>query len=151
MSKEIVLSRIMGLSTQSFSFSAPANAFVGNGYTSGAGNHYFSFIRFADGILIKEEIGIGYKYQFINAIRIYSIKDKTLLADSTFHGEIYNPERIKTLAIQMLMQKLRESAALENYRIDETEASKTIRQLVCDAYQVNQMDMAQKQLARLLA
>lgn len=151
MNKELILSKIMGLTSQTITYSGLINAFVGNGYTSSAGNHYFTSVRFTEGIFIKEDFGIGHTYQFINSIRIFSTKDRAMIADCTFHNVKYTPEKVQSLASNMLMQKLRESANLEGYWFDETQAMNTIRELVADAYRVNQMEMAERQLKRLSA
>lgn len=151
MTKELVLNKIMGLSSQAFTYSSPANAFIGKGFTSAAGNHYFASMRFSEGIIIQEDFGIGWKYQFINAIRIFSTNDRTMIADATFHNEHYTKERVQALATNMLMEKLRESAKREGYWFDEAAAMVTVREIVADAFRVNQMEMAEKQLKRLSA
>lgn len=145
----MILSKVVGLASQAITYSEQANAFIGKGYTSAAGNHYFSAVRFAEGIFIKEDLGIGHAYRFINAIRIYSTKDKTLIADKAFHNVQYSTDRLKALAANMLMQKLQESAAMEDYWFDETSAMSNIRGIVDDAYRMNQLEMAEKQLRRL--
>jgi hypothetical protein len=149
MTKEMILSKVVGLASQAITYSEQANAFLGKGCTSAARNHYFSAVRFAEGILIKEDLGIGHTYRFINAIRIYSTKDKTLIADKAFHNVQYSTDRLKALAANMLMQKLQESAAMEDCWFDETSAMSTIRGIVDDAYRMNQLEMAEKQLRRL--
>ena len=81
MTNSIAIFQKHGLVNSNLSYSEVANAFLSTGYTSSAGNTYFNSIRVAEGILIKEDIGNGYKYAFLNGIKIYSIKDKTLIVD----------------------------------------------------------------------
>ena len=76
--------------TGSFNYSDQSNAFLGNGFTSAAGNTYFNSLRFVEGILVKEDVGQGYSRTFINAIRIYDIKSKDLLCEKSYHCAYYS-------------------------------------------------------------
>jgi hypothetical protein len=64
-----------GLSNRvSYSYLNVANAFIGSGYISQAGNLYFNSLRLLDGIVIKEDVGQGYSRTFLNGLRIFDIK-----------------------------------------------------------------------------
>ena len=84
-----------GLVNANLNYSEISNAFLTTGYTSMAGNTYFNSIRVAEGILIKEDVGEGWCKTFLNGIKIYSIKDKTLLADRSFHNLGYHKAPFK--------------------------------------------------------
>ena len=71
-------------------YSASLNVFTGNGYTSAAGNNYFNAFRFAEGILIKEDVGVGYARTFLNGIRIFDLSSKTLLCERSYHCCYYD-------------------------------------------------------------
>ena len=73
----IVLFKDLGVSVSSnVTYSTSLNVFSSNGYTSAAGNTYFNSFRFADGILIKEDVGEGYAHTFLNGIRIFDLSTK---------------------------------------------------------------------------
>ena len=125
------------------------NAFVGNVFTSSAGNHYFNLLRFAKGILIKEDVGQGYKYTFLNGLKIYSVKEKTLIADASFHNVVYNTNSVKNVARQMLLEKLSEAAEQQGFGYNRIEAESLVKQIVEEAFVIDQRTVAEQQLKRL--
>jgi hypothetical protein len=131
-------------------YSEAVNAFLTRGYTSLAGNTYYNAIRFAEGIVIKEDVGDGYYHSFLNGIKIYSLKDKTLLADRTFHCLFYSRYTVKSIATRMLMDVLREAAEAEGISFNEKKARKTIEKILDSAMNVNQIEMLQKQSQKYL-
>jgi len=146
--KALVLSKLGLPSTVQYSEST--NAFLTSGYTSMAGNTYYNAIRIAEGILIKEDVGQGYIHTFLNAIRIYSLKDKTLLADRAFHNRIYSKCAVKREAVDMLMDVLREAAINEGLSFDELQARNTIENIIEKALNTNQLEMFQNQTRKYL-
>ena len=126
------------LSTQG-QFSAHENAIVANGFTSQAGNTYFNALRTAGGIIIKEDVGIGYKYRFLNGIKIYSIKDKALLADRVFHCHIYDKQDVMEQSESMLFHFLKQAANEDNIEIDRDDAQRKISEIVKEAYVTDQL------------
>lgn len=149
MTKEMILSKITGLQSNNIRFSAEANAFLGNAYTSMAGNHYFNAVRFGEGILIKEDIGHGYKYTFLNGLRVYSIKEKKLIADASFHCQVYNKEMVRNKVTSMLLNKLKEAAEQQDFSFNEAEANRIVKQIVEQAFALDQRILAEQQLKRL--
>ena len=129
---------------QNAHYSENANAIIANGYTSGAGNSYFNAVRFADGIVVKEDVGIGYKYSFLNALRIYSLEDQTLLAERGFHCHIYSKENVKDLARNMLMQLIKEAAESKNLQLNEKDAKAKIEEVVNNVFNNNQLSAFNK-------
>jgi len=132
------------------SYSETANAFLTPGYTSVAGNTYYNAIRFAEGIVIKEDIGQGWAHTFLNGVRIYSLKDKTLLADRSFHSYFYSKTALKNEAVAMLMEVLQKAATKEGYQINKEQARKEIEKIVDTALNTNQIEMLQTQSQKYL-
>jgi hypothetical protein len=150
MTNSIAIFQKHGLIHSNLSYSEVANAFLSSGYTSRAGNTYFNSVRVAEGILIKEDIGQGYKYAFLNGIKIYSIKDKTLLADKSFHNVIYSKSRMKTEAKQLLLKMLQEASIAEGYTFDFHQAEKIVEDLLDTALNENQHKMMLAQAKKYL-
>lgn len=150
MENTVVIIEKMGLINSTVSYSEIANAFLTTGYTSVAGNTYFNSIRLAEGILIKEDIGVGYAHTFLNGLKIYSIKDKTLIADKTFHSLRYSPLRVKLEAKKMLMNLLEEIAKHGNSFFDKLSAEKAIDNVLNKAMNNDQREMVAKQAQKYL-
>src|SRR5690606_24188636 len=89
----ISLSNIV--SSTGVTYSAQANAFLTQAYVSAANNAYFNAIRFAEGIIIKEDVGQGHTHTFLNGLRIYHAASRTLLADRTYHCCFYSEHIVK--------------------------------------------------------
>lgn len=149
MTTEMIISKIAGLQSKTATYSEGINAFVGNGYTSSAGNHYFNAVRFAEGILIKEDIGVGYLHTFLNGIKIYSLKDKTLIVDQTYHCKFYSKEESKSQSRSLLLDQLEAAARQQHFSFNREEAKSLIHKIVEDAFVVDQREMADMQLHRL--
>lgn len=149
MTKEMILSKITGLQSNNIKFSAEANAFLGNAYTSMAGNHYLNAVRFGEGILIKEDIGHGYKYTFLNGLRVYSIKEKKLIADASFHSQVYNKDLVRNKVTSMLIDKLNEAAEQQGFSFNDNDAKRIVKQIVEQAFVVDQRVLAEQQIKRL--
>lgn len=149
MTKEMIISKIAGLQSQNLRYAANLNAFVGNGYTSAAGNHYFNLVRFGEGILIKEDLGQGFKYLFLNGLKVYSVKEKSLIADLSFHNVIYGKEKVINAVKNMLLNKLKEAANQEGFSYSLSEAQNKVSQIVEESFVIDQRTMADNQIRRL--
>jgi hypothetical protein len=149
MTKALVLKQF-GLTKGNVNYSEKANAFLSDGYTSAAGNTYFNAVRFAEGIVIKEDVGIGYAYKFLNGLQIFSLKDKTLLADRDYYNRIYSKQTIKQQAVIMLLEVLREAAVKENMKLNEPQATKEIERIIDQAMNGNQLEILNKQSQKYL-
>lgn len=152
MTQEISLFSNFGLATpSSVTFSESLNALVGAGYTSMAGNTYFNTLRMADGILIKEDIGEGYAYAFLNGLHIYDLRSKTLLCERWFNCHYYSRDTAKQDAENMLSDMLLEAAAKENVTLNKSEMRTKVRDVVKRAFFSDQAQEIQKTLKQLNA
>ena len=152
MTQEISLFRNFGLTTPTtVTFSESLNALVGAGYTSMAGNTYFNSLRMADGLLIKEDIGQGYAYSFLNGLHIYDLRSKTLICERWFHCNYYSRETAKQDAILMLTDMIEQAAAKENILLNHDEVKNKVSDLVARAFFGDQMQEIQKTLKQLSA
>ncbi len=136
--------------TGSFNYSDQSNAFLGNGFTSAAGNTYFNSLRFVEGILVKEDVGQGYSRTFINAIRIYDIKSKDLLCEKSYHCAYYSKSFLENEVVNMLTQTLMTAAKKENVYILETEIRSKIVSLVRYAFTNDQRQILYQQSQKYL-
>lgn len=150
MTNELIIKQLTGIQTGTTNYSITANAFLGNGFTSSAGNHYFNAIRFADGIVIIEDIGEGWAHTFLNGIKIYSLRDKKLLVDECFHNVRYSKELVKSKAKQLLLDQLIKAASLNNFSFNIAEAERIISGLISQAFINDQREMVNRTLHKQL-
>lgn len=150
MGTELILRNLGNLLSKNIQYSEKSNAFLTNGYVSAANNVYFNAVRFAENILIKEDVGQGYAYTFLNGIRIYSLDNKALLAEKSFHCCVYSKQKVFNEVKAMLLDMLIEAAEYHGKTIDKNEASETIHRIFEKAFNQNQIQVAQQQMKRLL-
>lgn len=150
MSTELVLKNFSNMLPTNLRYSETTDVFLTNGYVSAANNVYFNAVRFAEGIIIKEDVGQGYLHTFLNGIRIYSIESKTLLADKSFHCCRYNKQSVYTEVKDMLLNLVCEAAAQQGKAVDKNEARRVIERILHESFNTNQMQVAQNQMRRLL-
>tara|TARA_B110000003_G_scaffold244653_1_gene253908 strand:- start:4602 stop:5063 length:462 start_codon:yes stop_codon:yes gene_type:complete len=150
MNNTLTVLKKKGLINSNISYSEIANAFISKGYTSIAGNTYFNSIRVAEGILIKEDVGQGYAHTFLNGIKIYSIRDKTLIADKRFNNVRYNQSRMKSETKKLLLNMLEESAKAEGYIFNIKDSETIIENILNKALEENQNDFIKKQTSKYL-
>ena len=150
MSTEMILSQF-GLDKSGINYSNKTNAFLSSGYTSAAGNTYFNALRFAEGIVIKEDVGEGYSRTFLNGIRIYSLKNKQLIAERDFHCYFYSKGKVECNSISMLMDVLVEAAEIEGVDIDEDKARSQVEKVIKMAMNNDQRTMLQQQSRKYLS
>jgi hypothetical protein len=150
MTTEIIIKNLGSMLPGKLNFSESANAFLTNGYTSLAGNTYINVLRFAEGIIIKEDVGEGYAHTFLNGLRIYSIKDKALLADRTYHCYFYSKEKVQSEAKKILLELLEEAAKANGFEINRYEAGKAIEKHLDSAFTGDQLSIAQNQMRKQL-
>ncbi|MBP5423294.1 MAG: hypothetical protein J6Y78_12725 [Paludibacteraceae bacterium] len=67
----IVAKNLPALSGESLTYNADKNVFLTQGYTSAAGNMYYRAIRISDRLAIYYDLGQGYKYTFLNGIKLF--------------------------------------------------------------------------------
>lgn len=142
MSQEIALFQKFGLSTNSnFKYSEIANSFIGNGYTSYAGNTYFNEVRFMDGILIKEDVGHGYAHTFLNGVKVFDIKSKVLLCEKTYDTTFYSESLIKREVKDMLSNLLLDTSRKQGISLNMQDVNNHIERLINDAFSTDQRKM----------
>lgn len=144
------MSSNLTLSNLNLSYSKSSNTHVTNGYTSEAGNSYFSSLRISDGILIKEDIGQGYKYGFLNGIKIYSRTAKKLIISRSFHNVIYSKEYMKSQVEIMLFEVLKNESGENGTHFNQFEAQKIVDRLLRIAFKEDQRKVLNNQSAKYL-
>lgn len=143
MKTDIALFEKFGLATSSsnFTYSEVANSFLGNAFTSLAGNTYFNEVRFVEGLLIKEDVGQGYTYTFLNGLRVYDIKTKTLLCEKTYHNKVYSLYFLKSEVKRMLQDLIISSAKKEGVLLAESEVGAKLEQIINNSFAKDQRQM----------
>lgn len=150
METQVILKSLTNVLPANLSYSAKSNAFLSNGYVSAANNVYFNAIRFAEGIVIKEDVGEGYAHTFLNGIRIYALESRTLLADKAFHCAYYSKEKVLRESKEMLIELLNDAAERMGKRLNKYEVESMIDRILRNAFETNQIEMAQQQSRYLL-
>ena len=150
METQVILRSLTNVLPANLSYSSTSNAFLSNGYVSAANNTYMNVIRFAEGIVIKEDVGQGYAHTFLNGIRIYALESRTLLADKSFHCHYYSKENVIEEAKAMLIELLNEAAHKIGKHLNKYEVESTIDKLLRNAFERNQLEVAQQQSRYLL-
>lgn len=140
MKNAVALFENYGLVNSKVTYSDVANAFLSQGYTSMAGNTYFNSFRMAEGILIKEDVGEGWYKTFLNGIKIYTIKDRKLVAEKQFSNMGYSKSAVAHYAKQILIDALEKAAAYEGSKLDHSNASSIVNRVVDKAIYNNQLD-----------
>lgn len=150
MENQIALFRNFGLTTPAaISYSTPMNAFVGQGFTSAAGNTYFNAARFGEGILIKEDVGEGWLHTFLNGIHIYDLKTKKLLCERSFNCHYYSKETVKSDVKSMLEDLILSAARTTGRILNYTDVHARINAIVNRSFETNQVEMMNNQIKAL--
>ena len=148
---QIALFQKFGLAKEnSFNYSESLNSFIGNGYTSLAGNTYLNSLRLVEGILVKEDVGHGYAYSFINGIKIFDLKTKNLLCEKNYHCSYYSQSFIQEEVISMLFELMTKSADNEHIYIDQSEIRVQIESIVSKAFRQDQRQLLISQTQKYL-
>jgi len=150
-SNEITLFNKLGLIRSSdFNYSESVNAFLGNAFTSMAGNTYLNEIRFLEGLVIKEDIGHGYAHTFVNGIRIFDIRSKKLICERLYHCTYYSTIFLRSEVRKMLIDFLLTSTRKEGITIDYNDAVRHIAMIVDKAFNTDQRHMLEMQSKKFL-
>lgn len=148
MTNDIALFRSFGLATPaSFCYSKPMNALVGDKYTSPVGNTYFNAVRFVEGLLIKEDVDVGYSATFLNGLQIYDLHTKTLLAEKKYPmygGAFYSKDLVKRLTSNLLEELILKEAKSQNRLLNQSEVKNALSNLIANAFEKNQVQELQK-------
>lgn len=153
MTQEISLFRNFGLATpNSISYSEPMNAFVTKAQMYASGNSYFNAARFAEGLLIKEDVGQGHLYTFLNGVHIYDIKTRKLLTEMVFpmyQGAFYSKDTVKNISSRLLTNLIVNAAEKQGCTIDEGEVKSKIYSILNRAFANNQLQELEKHVMAL--
>ncbi len=150
METELIIRNLSNLLPANLNYSERSNAFLTNGYVSTANNVYFNSVRFAEGIVIKEDVGQGYARTFLNGIRIYSLESRTLLADKTFHCCFYSKDKVFQEAKTMLLDIVSEAVESNERTMNKKEAEKAIDKILNKSLNQNQFQVLQQQARYML-
>ena len=150
MTTEIIISNLGNLVPSGIRYSETSNAFLSDGYVSAANNVYYNAVRFAEGIVIKDDIGQGWAHTFLNGIKIYSLKDRVLLADRTYNNNQYSKEKVLRESREMLVKLIYDAAEKTGSKLNNAEVIQTVNRILTEAFKSNQMNLAQSQMKKLL-
>lgn len=153
MKQEIALFKNFGLATpSSIAFSESMNAFVGNGYTSLAGNTSFNAVRFAEGLLIKEDVCDGHSWRFLNGLHIYDLRTHKLLAEKVYpmyQGVFRSESLVRSLATCLLSSLIVDAAKEQGSYMNEQEVSCKVRTILDRSFSNNQLQELEKNVKAL--
>jgi len=148
----LLLSRFvpdLGVTAQ---YRSDLNLFVGEAYTSLAGNTYFSGLRLAPGVAIKTEIGIGWARVFLNGISLYSTDGKrTLLARRNFHCYFHSIAAERRECVRLVADVLLAMLCEEEARLSQNEVLQLAQSIVHAAFEGHQLQTLLKHLQSQIA
>ena len=103
----IVAKNLPALSGESITYNAAKNIFLTRGYTSAAGNMYYKAIRISDRLAVYYDLGQGYKYTFLNGIKLFCWDGQKakVIAQKYWGGcdyRVFNEQYAKEQSILML-------------------------------------------------
>jgi len=103
----IAAKSLPALSGESITYNAAKNIFLTQGYTSVAGNMYYKAIRISDRLAIYYDLGQGYKYTFLNGIKLFCWDGQKakVIAQKYWGGcdyRVFNEQFAKEQSILML-------------------------------------------------
>lgn len=95
------------LSGEQITYNAARNVFLTLGYTSLAGNTYYKAIRMSNRLVVYYELGQGYAYTFLNAIKLFCWDGQKarLIAQKSWGGydyRVFSEQYAKEQSILML-------------------------------------------------
>ena len=105
--QNIVAKNLPALSGESVTYNAAKNIFLTRGYTSAAGNMYYKAIRISDRLAVYYDLGQGYKYTFLNGIKLFCWDGQKakLIAQKYWGGcdyRIFNEQFAKEQSVLLL-------------------------------------------------
>lgn len=131
----LVEKSLPAMSGSKVSYNSKNNIFLTSGYTSAAGNTYYQGIRLSDRIVVKYDLGQGYKYLFLNGIQIYGFNGTgtTLLASRAFLRTCFDESLAKRQCVDMVMSYLKGQMKLAGTSVSELQLSQFADSLVGEA------------------
>lgn len=131
----IVMRNLPALSGESITYNAAKNIFLSQGYISAAGNMYYKAIRFSDRLVVFYELGQGYKYTFLNGIKLFAFDGQkaTLIAQKYWGSSnwvIFNEYFAREQSILMLKGFLEGQLKLQGAHVSDQEVMAYSRTLI---------------------
>ena len=140
----IATKALPALSGEQVTYNAAKNVFLSQGYTSAAGNMYYKAIRLSNRLVVYYDLGQGYKYTFLNGIKLFAFDGQkaSLIAQKYWGGydyRIFSEQFAKEQSIIMLKNFLEGQLKIQGARVSNQE-------LICFARDMIE-DTQRKQLA----
>ena len=127
-------------SGRSVVYNPEQNVFLTMGYTSNAGNTYYSAIRLSNRLAVCLDIGEGYKYIFLNGITLYAWDGKKvkIIAKKTWgwsNWKCFSESAAMEECIRMLKNYLARQAKALGYTAADRQLLSFSRSLIEETYQ----------------
>lgn len=124
----IVAKNLPALSGESITYNAAKNIFLTPGYTSAAGNMYYKAIRISDRLAVYYDLGQGYKYTFLNGIKLFCWDGQKakVIAQKYWGGydyRVFNEQFAKEQSILMLSNFLAGQLKAQGAQVNNQEIS----------------------------
>ena len=117
-----------------------SNIFLSSGYTSAAGNTYLQGIRLSDRIIINYDFGQGWKYLFLNGIRIYGYdgRNKQLISSKSYNCTVFSEQFAKIQCQNMIIEYLSgQMKLMGNMNVSQSQLSEFSTKIVAEALRNN--------------
>lgn len=120
------------ISHDGVSYNKDKNVFLTTGYTSAAGNTYYRAIRLSGRLAIDFSLGQGWKYTFLNGIRLYCYdgQQTKLIGQKLFNSHIFSEYDAKENSVLMLTNYLEGEAKLLGNTVSHQEIIKFSRSMI---------------------
>lgn len=135
----LVQKALPALSGSQVSYNKQHNIYLSTGYTSQAGNTYFQGIRLSNRIVINYDFGQGYKYLFLNGIRIYGFDghDKRLIASRGYYSQSFSECFARQQCRSMILEYLKGEMKLMGCEVNQYQLNEFSNRLVTEAMNNN--------------
>ena len=131
----IVGKNLPALSGESITYNAAKNVFLTQGYTSAAGNMYYRAIRISDRLAIYYDLGQGYKYTFLNGIKLFCWDGKQArVVAQRYWGScdwrVFNEQFAKEQSILMLKDYLAGQLKIQGAHVSDQDVLAFSRNMI---------------------
>ena len=133
----IATKALPALSGEQMTYNAAKNVFLSQGYTSAAGNMYYKAIRLSNRLVVCYDLGQGYKYTFLNGIKLFAFDGQkaSLIAQKYWGGydyRIFSEQFAKEQSIIMLKNFLEGQLKIQGARVSNQELMSFARDMIED-------------------
>lgn len=133
----IATKTLPALSGEQVTYNAAKNVFLSQGYTSAAGNMYYKAIRLSNRLVVYYDLGQGYKYTFLNGIKLFAFDGQkaSLIAQKYWGGydyRVFSEQFAKEQSILMLKSFLEGQLKIQGYRVSDHELISFARGMIED-------------------